>query len=265
MSQDYLNFGLALARKAGKMIKKDFSVGMQKEWKPNNTPLTKTDIAINEMVVQSVKKRFPNHSILAEEGSDYTEGSGFVWVCDPLDGTMPFSHGVPTCVFSLALVRDGMVVLGIVYDPFPDRMFVAQKGKGAFLNGKRISVSKSASLKNVVVGISNPQTGPYDMRDFSEAIAAKGAKRMNLLSITYMGMLVACGEFAAIAFPLDQPHDIPALKVIVEEAGGKVTDFSGKEQRYDRPKGFRGHLLSNGALHPELLRLCKKHIKKINI
>ena len=255
MSVKYKEFALKLARTAGKMIKTDFHMGMSKEWKADNTPLTKTDLVINQLVIDSVKKTFPTHSVLAEEGNNLLDGSDYVWVCDPIDGTFPFSHGIPTCVFSLALVKKGEVILGVIYDPFMDRLFFAEKGKGVTLNSKKVRVSKANSLKNVIIGAGFSKKNLFNINEILLELKKQDVKLLNLLSITYMGMLVAGGELAATIFPHDVPHDTAALKVIVEEAGGKVTSILGKEQRYD--KNINGHLISNGLLHNKLLKIIK--------
>ncbi len=255
---EYKTFALELAKEAGRIIKTNFSLGMKKEWKADNTPLTETDLKINQLVIDSVKKEFPGHSIIAEEGSDFSEKSEYVWVCDPVDGTIPFSHGIPTCVFSLALVRKGKSILGVIYDPFLDRMFFAEKNKGAFLNGEKISVSRAISLQNTLVGVESWKDDKANILKAAEIVLNKGAKITSLNSIVYMDMLVANGEFAATLFPGTKPHDSAATKIVVEEAGGKVTDLYGNEQRYDRD--IKGHIASNGILHQELVDIVKENL-----
>lgn len=259
MTKDYKNFAIGLARQAGKIIETNFLLGMKKEWKADNTPITETDIAINNLVITSVKKEFPCHSVLAEEGDDFSDKSEFVWVCDPVDGTIPFSHGVPTCVFSLALVQNGKSILGVVYDPFMDRLFFAEKNKGAFLNNKKISVSSNTNIKNSLLGICYWKEAQFDFSPLVEILKKESAKIMDVISITYMGALVSNGEFAGTIFPGNKSHDTAALKVIVEEAGGKVTDIFGNEQRYDRE--IKGHLITNGFLHKELVDIIKRVVK----
>jgi myo-inositol-1(or 4)-monophosphatase len=256
--KDYKRFAIGLAKQAGKIIKKNFKLGMKKDWKADNTPLTKTDLIINQMVIDSVNRTFPDHSILSEESSDFSEESDYVWVCDPLDGTIPFSHGIPVCAFSLALVHKGESILGVVYDPFMDRMFFAEKGKGAFMNKKKISVSSKNTLKHSMLSVVHWNGAPFDFSKLTVVLKNRGAKISNI-SIAYMGALTAAGEFVGTIFPGNQPNDTAALKVLVEEAGGKVTDIFGNEQRYDRP--IKGHLVTNGLLHVALLELIQKHVK----
>ena len=254
----YKQFALELAKQAGGIIRGNFRLGMKKEWKADDTPLTETDLIINHLVIDSVKQTFPGHSILSEEGDDFSEESDYVWVCDPLDGTIPFSHGIPVCVFSLALVYKGESVLGVVYDPFMDRMFFAEKGKGTFMNEKKISVSSRDTFKHSLFSVVHWNGAPFDFSRLAVVLKNEGARISNI-SIAYMGALVAAGEFIGTIFPGDHPNDTAALKVLVEEAGGKVTDIFGNEQRYDRP--IKGHVVSNGILHEKLLALIRKTVK----
>lgn len=234
-------------------MRENFTHGMNKTWKGDGTPLTVTDTTIDALLRTSVKSNFPEHGIISEEGSDVNHGSEYSWVCDPVDGTIPFSHGVPTAVFSLALVRDGNPILGVIYDPFMDRMFTAEHGKGATLNDKPIHVSNSASFERSVFGAAL-WPGVVDiLSPVIEAVVRRGAQHLNCGSNVYMGALVATGDFIAIAFAGNSPWDMAAVKILVEEAGGRVTNIHGAEQRYDRP--INGAIISNGRVHDELVRI----------
>ena len=152
MKKEYKKFAIKLAKKSGKMIRDNFSLGINTEWKDNDEgPVTKIDLAVNKLLLETIKKKFPEHGIISEEGSDCQGNEEYKWVCDPIDGTVSFSHGVATSVFSIALVKDGQPILGVVYDPFLKRMFTAEKGQGTFLNNKRIKVSDIKVIKNSVV------------------------------------------------------------------------------------------------------------------
>lgn len=257
---DYKKFSVDLAKKAGAIMRKNFTLGMKKKWQFDTSPLTVTDLVINELILSAVKKKFPTHGIFAEEEAYKASGRDYVWVCDPLDGTIPFSHGIPTSVFSLALVHRGESILGVIYDPFLDRLFFAEKGKGAFLNGEKISVSSKSTLKNSLWGVIDWKGSPYDLSHVTEHLRSKSAHIMNVNSIVYMGALVASGEMAGTIFPGIKPYDTAALKIIVEEAGGKVTDMFGNDQRYDQ--AINGHLISNSVLHKKLLTLIREHVRK---
>ena len=254
----YETFGLAFAKKAGKIIKQNFSLNMVKEWKADVTPVTDTDNNINSLLIKAIHKNFPGHSILAEEESHLTD-SDYVWVCDPVDGTIPFSHGIPICTFSLALVHKGKSIFGVVYDPFSDRLFYASLGKGAFLNGKRIAVSGNNNFVGAFADFEMFKRAKYDVFELVENIIHEDSNLMKACSVIYPSMLLAAGEVAFVIFPHDTAHDAAAVKIIVEEAGGKVTDLFGKDQRYDRP--IKGFIASNGLLHSQLVVKSKKCTK----
>lgn len=256
MNRGYKSFAIALAKKAGHIIKANFTLGMKKEWKEDNTPLTRTDLKINKLVLNTIKKQFPDHDILAEEGSGVSGKSQFIWICDPVDGTIPFSHGIPTAVFSLALTKKGRAILSIIYDPFLNRLFFAEENQGAFLNGKRICVSSRNTLKNSLVGMTGSKESPYNLSKVYGVLKDRHVRVINVGSIQYMGALVASGEFVGAINPNSKVEDAAALKILVEEAGGKVTDIFGREQRYDRK--VKGQLVTNGVLHNEFVKLIKE-------
>lgn len=258
-------FSLAkdLAYKAGTKMKAAFTLDMKKDWKEDNSPVTETDTAINHMVIEEIKKAFPTHSILGEEETHQVEGSEYAWLCDPIDGTIPFSHGAPTFMFLLALVdqKDGQPVLGVMYDPMMDRFLHAIKGTGAFLNGQPIRVSDAKTCQSKCIEISyrdNIQGKPNLLR---YALSKKGAKIINFNCVGYGQMLVACGEFVASIFGYSKPYDVAAAKIIIEEAGGKVTDMAGNTQRYDRQ--INGCIMTNGHLHDDLLTIIAKESRQL--
>lgn len=245
----------SLARAAGEVIRKNFSSNMAKEWKDERSPVTATDLLVNEMVLKKLRSCYPTCSILSEEGNDCLENSDNVWICDPVDGTHNFAHGIPTATFALALIQNGEPVLGIIYDPFLDRMWSAEKGKGAYVNGKRITVSKHASLKSALIGMGKMKK-VFNFFPAMEEGYDKGISFITGLSTHYMAGLVAQGEFAASFFGGRPPHDMAASAIIVREAGGVVTDLHGNvPKRYDTE--MDGQLCSNGILHEELLSLIQ--------
>lgn len=250
----YKQFSITIAKQAGAVIRKNFVTGMKKQWKDNETPVTKTDIDINKMVIAKVKKYFPGHDVLGEEESSLKNKGEYLWVCDPVDGTIPFSHGVPTCVFSLALVKDGKPIAGVIFDPFINRLIYAEKGKGAFLNGKKIKVSKQ-TMDKAVLNWESPRTAGMLKKEFPKCFP------LCFCCVIYGGLLVATGEMVATLYTWNYAHDGASLKIIIEEAGGRVTDLSGKDQRYDGK--INGFLASNGVVHDDLLRLIKKSGKNI--
>src|SRR3990167_9662655 len=148
--EEYLEFAKSIAKESAEIALKYFSFETESTWKGDDTPLTKADTEINDLVIKRINETYPDHSIYGEEKSDIKEGSKYIWVCDPIDGTMAFSVGLPGYVFSIALVdqSNGQPLLGLINDPVMKNMYWAYKGSGAYRNGKKIFVSKDATFEN---------------------------------------------------------------------------------------------------------------------
>lgn len=257
---DYLSFALDLARDAGAIMKQNFILGMKKEWKSDSTPLTETDVKIHDLVCASIIRAFPEHAILSEE-EDARLGatdSDYVWICDPIDGTHNFSHGIPTATFMLTLVHEGSPVVTVINDPFMDRLFYAEKGKGAFMNNSAVRVSDTPSLKNTVVALGKVNSRLLPV--YGVLREEHGVRVMSGLSIGYVGALVAAGELSAVLFSGRDAHDTVAIKLLVEEAGGRATDLGGSVvSRCDQD--VDGQIASNGRVHDELVRIVAEYGK----
>lgn len=253
----HLDFAIGLAKQAGPIIKDNFSLGMKKEIKADKTPLTATDLAINELVNIEVKKVFPEHGLISEEGGFYS-GQDYTWVCDPVDGTIPFSHGVPICMFMLGLMYKGESILGVVYDPFMDKLYYAEKGQGAFINKDKLQVSKHNKVELTGLSVFSWVEAKYQYPGLFDEVWQKDVFDMNLGCVGYADMLVASGEFTACVFPGETTWDSVAPKIIVEEAGGKFTDLYGNNHNFLEP--VKGHLATNGLVHDYFLDLIKKYL-----
>lgn len=257
--EKYLEFAKNLAKETQTIALKYFGFEVESIWKGDNTPLTMADTEINDMVIKRIYENFPEHSIYGEEKSDIKDYSKYIWVCDPIDGTMAFACGLPIFVFSLALVdqSNGLPVLGIVNDPVMKSMYWAYKGSGAYRNGKKIEVSKDSSFEKTtysLTGASGKDIG-FSNLPFHKLMGEKKSRVMKFPSFVYGAIQVANGKFIGGAFYGKYGHDVAALKIITEEAGGKVTDLNGNERRYDQD-GI-GCLVSNGILHDELLKIIQ--------
>ncbi len=245
---------LEVSQIAGEIIKSNLTLGINREWKADHTPVTSIDQQINQLVLNKISKVFPNHNILAEEGSNLGHASQFTWVCDPIDGTFPFMHGIPVSTFTLSLVQDGIPILGVIYDPFQDRLFECVQGQPTLLTGNPIQTNQSATINNGTIGVVFWQDNQDFMFPLMDKLAAKGAKFINLCSIAYMDALVAAGELTATIFPGKSAHDSAAAKIIIEGAGGVYTSLHGQDQRYDAP--CDGHLgCANQVVHQQILQL----------
>jgi myo-inositol-1(or 4)-monophosphatase len=224
--------------------------------------VTEADVAVETMFRRMIAERFPEHTILAEEfGEDAsTRGASHCWVFDPIDGTNNYAHGLPIFCSSLALEIDGRAEIGAIYDPTRKELFVAERGGGALLNGKPIRVSDSATLVEsmLVTGF------PYDVHTripeivglFGEFVGrARAVRRLGsaALDLCY----IASGRMDGFWEQDLKPWDIAAGMLIVEEAGGKVTDFTGE------PSSSRRHhlLATNGKIHEAMLDITRAFIR----
>lgn len=244
---------------ASKVVRRHFGkVGYELKGKANL--VTKADVASQKAVLDIIRKRFPRHDYLAEEDAVKNTGADYTWVIDPIDGTTNFAHTFPQCSVSVALFYKNEPVLGGVANPATDETFLAQKGKGATLNGKKIHVSKTAKLAQALL-----VTGfPYNR-----------FTRMPELLTRFEGFLNSCHDVRRLgSAALDlcwlaagrtdgywednlNPWDVGAGILILQEAGGKVTDYSGKKYK-KLPDYGRTMLASNGKIHAQMLQIIRK-------
>jgi len=223
--------------------------------KADKTLVTDADRKVNQLVIDRVNAVYPEHGVLGEEASERVE-SKQLWVCDPIDGTNGFTTGLPTAVFSLAFVVDGVPQVAVVYNPFVNELFTAIKGQGALCNGQKLQVS---SRQLAVACLAGPGGLKELMRHMPvyDQLCRQGAIVRPFGGMVYQCCLVARGKLDGRLFPGYGAHDIAAAKLIVEEAGGKVTDIDGQEQRYDQ--AIRGAIISNGVVHDNLLQAVRRH------
>jgi len=250
---EYLEFARQVALKAGDIMLKHFHDDVEQREKDDKTIVTIADEEINQLVIDEVEKTYPAHSVFGEEASS-DKRHEFAWVCDPIDGTVPYSKGLPVSVFSLALVQDGSPVVGVVYDPFMKRLYSAVKGKGAFLNDEPIKVSNVGLERHAIINVEWWPEAEYDIDTSCHNISIDTkAYVLHLGTVIDAACYVAAGRYEACVFAGTKGKnvDIAAVKVIVEEAGGKVTDLFGNEQRYDGD--IKGAIISNGLTHNELV------------
>lgn len=258
---EYLTFAKNLAHDAGTIMLEHFQIGVSKKIKAyeGNSPVTVADTTINERVIEAVQAAYPTHAVIGEEQSLKVAHAPYAWVCDPIDGTIPYAAGVPTNVFSLALVDtvDGQPKLAVVYDPYLDRLYHAVAGGGAFVNDTQVHVNHVSDLRDAMVGTSSKRSLHVDSGAIKAELNKIAYGTFMLHSTIYESMLVATGQIVAQIFVGKNAHDTAAAKLIIEEAGGKVTDLFGENQRYDQE--VRGALFSNGMTHDELLAIIDAH------
>lgn len=250
------------ARKAGAYLLREFKRGVGSfALKSSHEILTKADKGAERIILPLLKKYTPGYQILSEESGLTKRGSDWLWVVDPLDGTTNFKVHNPLFSVSVALYCKGEPRLGVVYAPYLNELFVAEKGKGATMNGKRIHVSKTGELKRAFLTYCYG-THPKHMR---AAVELYRYFKMKSVDMRQMGSAaielswVAMGRTESIVIPGTHPWDAAAGALIVTEAGGKVTDFQGKPWRFVDKKtskisGAVNLLATNGKLHRTVLR-----------
>lgn len=229
-----------------------------------NNYVTEADVAAEKAIIAVVKSQFPNHSFLGEEGGEQQLGNEYKWIIDPIDGTTNFAHGIPLCCVSVAVEKQGEVVMGAVFNPLMNEFFFAEKGKGAFLNDEKISVSKTElfSKSCLVTGF------PYTLPDYTSAETKKIKGPLEIFNtLIKQGMpvrrlgsaaidlcWVAAGRFDGFYEHNLNAWDTAAGFLLVKEAGGKVTDFFGGDYN---PYKLQ-IVATNGKIHEELLTYVKE-------
>lgn len=219
-----------------------------------NNLVTEADHASESAILSILKEHFPGHYILSEEKGAITQDSEYKWLIDPLDGTVNFAHGIPICCVSIGLEKNGEMLMGGVYAPFLNELYFAEKGKGAALNDKRIQVSKQTEVLHSCLVTGFPYTYlelPNSPLDVFGRFIRKGIPVRRLGSAAIDLCWVAGGRFDGFYEHKLEAWDSAAGSIIVEEAGGKVTDYSGKKFSPYQPQV----LATNGKIHDEMLKI----------
>jgi len=237
--------------KAGKTVRAAFGKEQRITKKGEFNLVTEIDKAAERTALAVIRKKFPKHSILAEESPE-VKGSDGCWIIDPIDGTTNFAHGFPIVSVSIAFESEGRLKMGAVFDPTRDELFFAERGKGAFLNGKRVRVSRTKKLVDslVVTGF------PYDRKKNPDAYLAMlraFLTRVQCIRRTGSAAIdlcyVAMGRFDGYYEMKLNPWDKAAGMLMVEEAGGRLTDFKGQLLGLSSVQ----NLATNGLIHREML------------
>jgi myo-inositol-1(or 4)-monophosphatase len=254
----------AIAREAGARLREFFAQGVEAEYKGDVDLVTVADRTSEALILARLTEAFPEHGIYGEEGTRERLDSEYRWYVDPLDGTTNFAHGFPHFCVSLGLEQravglkpgqDGVLVAAVIYDPLLDELFTAERGRGARLNGKPMRVSRTPVLAEALVGTGFPSRKRHESPNIhfyqeftlrSHGVRRAGSAALDLAYIA-SGRMDAYWEFNL------NPWDTAAGILLVEEAGGQVTNFSGGKYCLDS----REILASNGLFHAELLGFFK--------
>lgn len=251
--QPYLKLAVAAAEKAGEIQRRHLGKLRGYQLKGVANLVTQVDLLCEEAVIGMIRRQFPGHAFLAEErGGEPGKESEFLWVIDPLDGTTNYAHAYPLFCVSIALVVQGRIEVGVVYDPLRRERFTALRGRGAFLNGKPIRVSRVSRLENALLctgfsydrgeRLNRSLEAFIQLLPYPQAIRRDGCAA---LDICY----TACGRYDGFWEHHLNPWDVAAGTLILEEAGGKVSDLQG------RPISIYEQIFfgSNGRIHGEVV------------
>lgn len=252
---DEKNIVVDIAKKAGQILlsgweKKDLKI----EFKGEINPVTEIDKMAELFIKENLQAHFPNYGFLAEESDEVKGSTNARWIIDPLDGTTNYTRRYPFVAVSIALEKEGELVFGLVYNPILNEMFIGEKGQGATLNGKPIHVSDVTELKASVLGSGfpyeawvNPDNNTDQWAQFLTrciSLRCDGSAALDLCR-------TACGQTDGYWEKGISPWDIAAGIVIVQEAGGKATDYLGGEDWF-----LRGEIIaSNPNLHEKMIQL----------
>ena len=257
----YKKFAIKIAKRAGQELLKYFTkidkIKISK--KSKHEVVTPADLASNKIIVSAIKKQFPSHGILSEETGIYQKNSDYLWVIDPLDGTTNFSIGNHFFNVSIALVYKKEIVLGVIFAPFFDQLFVAEKGKGATLNNIKIKTTNNKKPIDSMVdfGYTYEDDGVNKKMAYAHAQFLLKFEHAHNLGASELELAwVAMGRLEAYVLPHIKPWDIAAGILMIIEAGGRVTDFKNKEYKFTTSK--TGTVIgSNGKIHSSLISILK--------
>jgi myo-inositol-1(or 4)-monophosphatase len=251
--KSFLETAIEIAHEAGSLLRYYFERHVSFELKGDFDLVTEADRASEKLIVERLKAHFPTHGIMAEEGGGHESASEYRWYVDPLDGTTNFAHGYPVYNVTLGLEKAGELIAGVIFDPNRDELFTCEKGSGAFLNARRIHVSRANKLNESLFSTGFPTRRRHlsvNIHFYHQlAMASHGVRRGGAAAIDLA--YVACGRLDGFwEFGL-HPWDMAAGKLLVEEAGGICRDMRNHTHTLNSP-----HILvDNGLIHEEVVAL----------
>ena len=244
---------LLAAKRASKALLHYYGKKEAVKQKSNKTLVSIADIEANKAIIKTIKRQFPTHSILSEETGFEDNKSDYKWVIDPLDGTHNFLHNIPIFGTSIALEYKNEVILGVMHFPILCITAVAEKNKGAFLNGEKLKVSNKKNLNYALLLIDLSCPSRKEAVDFLEKLIHKIIDVRNFGCALYSLLLIASGKCDGYVIPSTNEWDVAAGFLIVEEAGGKITGLQGKKYTFNQSK----YVISNGKIHKKILKYLR--------
>lgn len=262
LTGDFTTVAIGAALEAGEQLKRGFGTQFGISSKEGSQNLvTDYDYLSQELILKRIRKYFPSHQFLAEEGAfESVNHAEPLWIVDPLDGTVNFARSIPIFAISIAVSISKEIVTGIVYQPLSNELFVAQKGRGAFLNGKQLRISATSKLEEAFIATGFPYnvtSDPLHCIESFDHMARKGVSLRRLGAAAIDLAYVAAGRFDGFWEVGLHPWDMAAGKLLVEEAGGRVSSYGGSPHQIF---GYFPLIATNGYLHNQLVDTLKETI-----
>lgn len=250
---NHKNIAIKAAKEAGKILKKEFSGVLDVKAKEKHDIVSNADYRSEKEIIKTIKKVFPLHSIIAEESGKNEKKSDYVWYVDPLDGTSNFVTGNPYFSVSIALALKGKVVLGVVYNPILEELYLAEKNKGAYLKGKKLYISGERSLENVILAsaYSSKESDIKKGLRIVEKLALNSRKVVINFSPALDLCNIANGRLDGLIDNGTTPEDHAAGSLIVTEAGGKIRNYNNQSWNIDEI----GIIASNKKIYNSIIKI----------
>ena len=249
-----LDVAIKAAKIAGEAIEYYFETALEHERKEDNSVVTKADLAAEEVILKEIKENFPDHKIISEEKGIIDSDSSFVWLIDPLDGTLNFSRGLPNFAVSIAMTENNKTKIAVVYNPITNSLFQAEEGKGAYWNGEKMGVSEMEDLSSSIITLGRDRDEDNKKKTLSmiNEIYFKSHQRIIGSSALELAWTASGRVEGFISIGLKR-WDVAGGLLLVTEAGGKVTDFEGGDLDPDN----NYFVATNGRIHEDLLGILK--------
>jgi myo-inositol-1(or 4)-monophosphatase len=257
----YKQLAIEAAKQAGDLLLELSKQDIKYEMKNAHDIVADGDLQAEKIIIEKIKSQYPDHDILSEEAGKELKKSDFLWIVDPIDGTINFSRHIEEYCISIALSKNGQLILGVIYQPALDKLYVAEKGGGAYLNGEKLSVSSETKLVNSLVA--TDVSSRLEIRKITFDILKGICGLVRHIRVFGSGALhlarIGEGQLDFYYKPSFNYWDFAAGTIIIQEAGGQVTDFAGNPIQEDS----KSIVASNGMLHQVGLRVINEYMSSV--